>query len=75
MLLVQGSSQTGLFRHLSNRAFRNPLVRKYVTYEGHLVLKNAQNLIQISKVQKNVEKKLFVYEISSSELVALNCLF
>ena len=31
--------------------------------------------MQISKMQEKIEKKLFVFEIVSSELVALNCLY
>ena len=39
-------------------------------YEGHLFVENVQNLMQISKMEKKIEKKLFVFEIISSELVA-----
>ena len=31
--------------------------------------------MQIWKVQEKIEEKLFVFEITSSELVALNCLY
>ena len=31
--------------------------------------------MQISKMPKKTEKKLFVFEIISSELVALSCLY
>ena len=34
---------------------------------------NVQNFMYISKIQEKIEKKLFVFEIISSELVALNC--
>ena len=30
--------------------------------------------MSISKMQEKIEKKLFVFEIIASELVALNCL-
>ena len=39
-------------------------------YEGHLFFENVLNLMQISKMQEKIEKKLFVFEIISSELVA-----
>ena len=31
--------------------------------------------MQISKMENKIEKKLFVFEMISSELVALNCLY
>ena len=31
--------------------------------------------MQISKMQEKIDKKLFVFEIIASELVALNCLY
>ena len=31
--------------------------------------------MSISKMQEKIEKKLFVFEIISSELVSLNCLY
>ena len=31
--------------------------------------------MQISKMQEKIEKKLLVFEIIASELVALNCLY
>ena len=34
---------------------------------------NVQNLGEISKMQQKIEKKLFVFKINASELVALNC--
>ena len=39
-------------------------------YEGHLFFENVQNLMQISKMQEKIEKKLFIFEIIASELVA-----
>ena len=44
-------------------------------YEGHLFFENVQNLMQISKMQEKIKKKLFVFEIIASELVALNCVY
>ena len=31
--------------------------------------------MQTSKMEEKIEKKLFVFEIIASELVALNCLY
>ena len=31
--------------------------------------------MHISKMQKNIDKKVFVFEIIASEFVALNCLY
>ena len=31
--------------------------------------------MQISKMQEKIQKKLFVFEIIASKLVALNCLY
>ena len=31
--------------------------------------------MQISKMEKKIEKKLFIFEIIASELVALNCVY
>ena len=36
---------------------------------------NVKNLMQIWKMQKKIQKKSFVFEISASELFALNCLY
>ena len=36
---------------------------------------NVQNLDQISKMKKKIQKMIFVFEIIASELVALNCLY
>ena len=74
MLLLEGSCEVGLFRHLSHHLFRSPYYPKSVGYEGHLFLENVQNLIQISVIERNIKKNSFVSEIIVSELVALNCL-
>ena len=36
MLLVEGSSETVIFRYLFNNVFRSPNVQKYISYEGRL---------------------------------------
>ena len=56
MLSVKGCSQTRLFRHLSNHLFRSRYFGKYISYEGHLLLANVLNWIQILEMQeKNSE--------------------
>ena len=58
MLLVEGSSETGLFRYLSNHVFRSPYLGESISYEGHLFFQNLQNLIYISKTEKKLKKFL-----------------
>ena len=45
MLLVEGSSETGLFRHLSNRISCSPYVQNYFNYERQIFFKKVQNWI------------------------------
>ena len=45
MLLVEGSSETGPFEHLSNHVLRRPYFRKNISYEGKPFFQNVQNLI------------------------------
>ena len=45
MLLVEGSSETGLFGHLSNHLFPSPEVQKYISYEGHHFFQSFQNWV------------------------------
>ena len=59
MLLVDGSSETGLFRHLSNHVFRIPLVQKSIGYQGHLFSQNVQNWIEISKMRQKIGKSFW----------------
>ena len=75
MLLFKGSSETGLFRHLSNLGFPNPQFRKYISYDGHFFLENFQNFIYIVKSQKRVEKKFSLLEIIAFQLPTLNSLY
>ena len=77
MLLLEGSSKIGLFRHLSNHVFRSPYVQKYICYGSVFFFENVQNQIEIQKIQKKknkkkMEKKSFVCEIIASENVAIN---
>ena len=68
MLVVQGSSETGLFRHLSNHVFGKSEVKKYIVYEGHLFFHNLKN------AKKKSHKLFFVCEIIATENVAISCL-
>ena len=74
-LSFEAFSETWLFRHLSNDGFLSPKFREYMTYEGHSLLENVWNLIEIFKKQKNNGENVFVFETIASELVALNCLY
>ena len=73
MLLVEGSSETGLFRLLSNHVFRGPQVQKYISYEGHFLCGNVQNETLIWKKQNKNCQKVFFSEIIVSQFVAINC--
>ena len=42
-LLVERSSEKGLFKHLSNNFFPSPYVEKCINYEGQLFFENVQN--------------------------------
>ena len=75
MLPVKGSFETGLFGHISSHVFRSAYFRKEISYEGHLFFENVLNLMQISKMQAEIDKKVFVFEIMASELVSRNCLY
>ena len=43
MLLVEITSETGLFKHLYSHVFRSPELKKYITYKGDLCFENLQN--------------------------------
>ena len=73
MLSVERFSQMEHSRQISNHVFRSRLIPKYINYDGHLFMKNLQNLMYISKMHKDIEKNIIVSEINPSELVALNC--
>ena len=57
MLLVEGSSQTLLFGHLSDHVFGSTQFGENIGYQGHIFLENVQNLKSISKMLKKIEKK------------------
>ena len=46
-----------------------------MSYDTQLFFENVQYLIQMSKLQKKIQKKFFGSEIIASELIALNCLY
>ena len=72
MLIIKGSSEMGLFRHLSNHVFRSLVVQKYVSYEGHLLFENVENCILIVKMENKIQKIFLVSEIKASENIAIN---
>ena len=57
MLPVDGSSQTGLFRHLFTHVFRDPYFRKYISFEGHICLKIFKVWCRFWKCTKKSKKK------------------
>ena len=73
MLLVEGSSETKLFRHLSNHVFG---VRKFKNTSAMRVsffLKMFKIGSKFRKCKKKIAKIFFVSEIKASESVAINC--
>ena len=75
ILLVEASSETRLFRHLSNNVFGACNFGNTKSYEGHLFFQRVQNFRQISKMQQNIQKKFFVSEIIAYKLVSWSCPF
>ena len=75
MLTVHKCSDTWLFSYLSNHAFCSLYFRKYIRCEAHPFFQNVKNLMQILKIQKNVDKIVLVFKITAFELVALNTHF
>ena len=75
MLLVEGCSERGLFRHLSKQVFWSPSVQKYISYEGPFFLRKCSKLDLNLENEKKIEKKFLVSKIIASENVAINCLF
>ena len=62
IVLVEGYCKMALFRYLSKRLFGTPKFRKYISYEGQLLFENFQNLMQISKLKKKIQKNFFYLE-------------
>ena len=67
MLLVDGSSETELFRHLSNHLFGDRNIRSTKFMRVNFFLE----MFKISKMLKKIEKRFFASEIIASELVSL----
>ena len=55
MLLVEGSSETGLFRHLSNRISCSPYVQNYFNYERQIFLKRFKIESKFRKFKEKTE--------------------
>ena len=58
MLLFEEYSERGIFRHLSNHGFPNPIFRKYMSYEGRLF---DGSLMSISKMAHKSWEKVFPF--------------
>ena len=57
MLTFKRCFETGLFRHLTNHAFRSLLFRKYITYESHLFFRRCSKFdILFRNSARNSEK-------------------
>ena len=56
----EGSSEKGLFRHLSKHVLRSPQFLKYITYEGHIFFQNVQNLILLPKMHKKLWNRFLI---------------
>ena len=61
MSLVEGCSQTGLFRHLSNDVFRSPWIKKHISYDCHLFFENVPNWMEIYKMSKKNWENIFSF--------------
>ena len=65
MLLIEGSSDERLFRHLCNHVFRSPENQKYISYEGHLFFwkysKLNLNFENAKKKKKKNWEKVFCF--------------
>ena len=56
-LLSEGSLETGLFRHWSNKVFLGPSFRKYISNEGHLFFKKCSKfMVDFKNAERNWEK-------------------
>ena len=75
MSRVEGSSQTGAFRHLSKHVFAWSVISEIHKLCGTFLFENVGNLMQIQKTHKKIEKKCFVFEINASEYIAFTCLY
>ena len=72
MMLVEGSSQIEFLDIYLTTSFK---VSKIGNTSAYFFLENVQHLISISKMQKEIPKKIFVSQMIVSELVPLNSLY
>ena len=56
MLVVEGCSGTGRFRHLSNLVFQSPSFHKHISYEGHPFLKMLKIKSKFTKCKRKLRK-------------------
>ena len=75
MLTVHKCSDKGLFGHFSNSTFAVYNFWKKTTFEADLVFQSILNFVQISEMQKKIEKTFFDSEIIAFQLIALNTRF
>ena len=59
---VEGSCKTGAFRHLSKNLFRGQQFRKYISFEGILLLKMSEIYWRFQKLWKNSEKRFCFWD-------------
>ena len=71
--LPKGSPKLG-FLDIYLTTFSESVISKLQNVWGNIFSQNVQNFIEISKMQQEIEKKFFVFEIIASELRPLNCL-
>ena len=74
MLLVEGSSETGLFRDLSNQVFRSRKFKNTSALKVIFFLDMFKIKSKFRKCKKKIQKMFLVSEIIASENVAVNCL-
>ena len=74
MLSLERSSETRLFRKLSNHHFLESVISEIHQLGGSSFFKDVQYLIYISKIHRQIQKTSAVSEISASQLVALGSL-
>ena len=63
MLTVKGCSETALSKHSFNRVFHSLELRKYIGYEGHLLLRNFLfwYIIKGGIIEQNIEQKSIAF--------------
>ena len=75
MWLVEGSSETVLFRHLSNQVFPSLQVQNKKTRDAHFFKFKKYKIESKFRKFKNIIKKIFfISGIAAFEIVAINWL-